>query len=390
MKLLRTLSTRRLIAAVATILLVAVAGTVAAVAARGGSGPTPPPEPLPVAIHDALTAQAPVGISARIRFTNTLFPSGALLGQTTSPLIAGATGRLWATSDGGRLELQSDAGDAQIVWNNTKLTVYDGTSNTAYVFDLPQQRAAGTQETHSAPTIDEITKFLADAAARWSISGAQPDNVAGREAYRVDVSPKQDGGLLGSFELAWDAARGVPLRVAVYAKGASSPALALEATDISFGPIAPSTIDIAPPANAKVVDFSSKQRQPGSPGVPPVTGAPAVRAAAPWAVLPDALAGRSLQDVRLVGPSDSRAVTAVYGQGLGAVVVLERQKPGAGGTSQSNPMGSLPTVTLNGTEAHELSTQLGTALTWERGGVAFVLAGSVPSAVAEASARALG
>src|SRR5581483_9234677 len=181
---------------------------------------------------DALGAQAPVGITARIRFTNTLFPSGALLGQTSSPLVAGATGRLWATSDGGRLELQSDAGDAQIVWSRTKLTVYDGTSNTAYTFDLPQPRASASPDTHAAPTIDEITKFLADATAHWTISGAQPDNVAGREAYRVDVSPKQDGGLLGSLELAWDAERGVPLRVAVYAKGASSPALALEATDI--------------------------------------------------------------------------------------------------------------------------------------------------------------
>ena len=32
--------------------------------------------------------------------------------------MSGASGRLWVTNDGrGRLELQSDAGDAQIVWN---------------------------------------------------------------------------------------------------------------------------------------------------------------------------------------------------------------------------------------------------------------------------------
>jgi hypothetical protein len=38
---------------------------------------------------------------------------------------------------------------------------------------------------------------------------------------------------------------------------------------------------------------------------------------------------------------------------------------------------------------HELATQLGTALTWKRNGVSFVLAGSVPPAAAEAAARAL-
>jgi hypothetical protein len=44
---------------------------------------------------------------------------------------------------------------------------------------------------------------------------------------------------------------------------------------------------------------------------------------------------------------------------------------------------------VNGVTAHELSTQLGTAVTWQRDGVAFVLVGSVPSATAESAARAL-
>jgi hypothetical protein len=39
--------------------------------------------------------------------------------------------------------------------------------------------------------------------------------------------------------------------------------------------------------------------------------------------------------------------------------------------------------------AHELDTQLGTALEWSNGGVSYVLAGSVPPAAAEAAARAL-
>ena len=33
--------------------------------------------------------------------------------------MSGASGRLWLTNDGrGRIELQSDAGDVQIVWND--------------------------------------------------------------------------------------------------------------------------------------------------------------------------------------------------------------------------------------------------------------------------------
>jgi len=49
-----------------------------------------------------------------------------------------------------------------------------------------------------------------------------------------------------------------------------------------------------------------------------------------------------------------------------------------------------PAVALDGVTAHELSTQLGTILTWRRAGVDFVLAGSQPAAAAEAAARVLG
>ncbi len=219
MKLFRTLSTSRLLSLLAVVAAVAIAGTIA-VTARGGGGATPPAKPLANAVHDALTASAPAGITARIKFTNNLFPSGALTGQAGSALMSGASGRLWANSTGGRLELQSDAGDTQITWNDTRVTVYDASSNTAYVADLPQHSSSAAKGTGTPPSLDEITKFLTDAGAHWAISGATPDNVAGQEAYTVRVSPKHDGGLLGSAELAWDAVHGTPLRIAVYAQGA--------------------------------------------------------------------------------------------------------------------------------------------------------------------------
>jgi len=46
-------------------------------------------------------------------------------------------------------------------------------------------------------------------------------------------------------------------------------------------------------------------------------------------------------------------------------------------------------VSLDGLTAHELATQLGTVIQWQREGVGYVLAGSLPPAAAEAAARAL-
>jgi outer membrane lipoprotein-sorting protein len=362
------------------------------VAASGGSGPTPPPKPLADALHDSLAGPTPDGITARITFTNKLFPSGAITGQVGSALMSGASGRLWATNDGrGRLELQSNSGDVQVVWNDTDVTVYDASSNTVYRAKLPAHAKNSTGETSSVPSVATISDFLAKLGEHVSLSSAEPSNVAGQEAYTVRVSPKHDGGLLGAAELAFDASRGVPLRLGIYAQGATSPVLELAATDISYGPVAASDVDVAPPAGAKTVDLGSLSRNgtdAGTDGHAPVSGLQAVQAAAPFPVVaPDTLVGLPRQDLRLVGNGDSKAAVVVYGHGLGAIVVVERQAQPGG---SSGVMGSLPEVSLNGVTAHELATQLGTALTWKQGEVSYVLAGSVPSAAAEAAARALG
>ena len=254
MKLLRTLSTSRLVLLIVAVVGLAAGGAAIAVAASGGSGSTPPPKPLAQALHDSLAGAAPQGVTARIKFTNKLFPSGAITGQVGSALMSGASGRLWATNDGrGRLELQSDAGDVQIVWNDTEVTIFDASSNTVYSRDLPAHNNAskGHEAKSTVPTIAKIGDFLTKVGKRANISAAEPTNVAGEPAYSVSVSPKHDGGLLGSLNIAWDAARGVPLRFAIYAQGASSPVLALEATDISYGPVSSANVDVSPPATAK-------------------------------------------------------------------------------------------------------------------------------------------
>src|SRR5262249_42348000 len=138
---LRTISTRRLLGVCGAVVALG-AGGVAVAQSRGG-GPTPPPAPLASAIHDALTAQHPTALSARIRFTDHLAASAAVPGA--SPLLPGASGRLWITDGKARLELQSDAGDVQVGIDGQNLTVYDATSNTVYKATLPADHRATTE-----------------------------------------------------------------------------------------------------------------------------------------------------------------------------------------------------------------------------------------------------
>ena len=382
---LRTMSTARLSIALGAMAAIAAVAAAIAVAASSGNGSPPPPKPLAQAIHDSLAGGRVDGITGRITFTNNLLPSGALTGSVGSPLLSGATGRLWATDDGrGRLELQSDAGDTQIVWNHARVTIYDASSNTTYRLELPTDTSS-KDSSGAIPTLTQISRFLTKAADHVTISGANPTNTGGQPAYSVSVSPKLNGGLLGSLEIAWDAAHAVPLRIAVTAKGSSAPVLALTATDVSYGPVASSDVDVSPPAGAKVVDLSLPTSKPGAGSSPRVTGLTAVQQKLGFSIVaPDTLAGRARNDVRLAGGDTA---LLVYGRGLDAIVVDERAADaGSGG----GPLGGLPTtVSLDGVTAHEIATPLGTALEWQRSGVAFMLAGSVSQGIAESAAREL-
>jgi outer membrane lipoprotein-sorting protein len=382
---LRRASTRSLILVIVAVCALAAGGAAIAMAG-GGGGPTPPPKPLDQAINDALSANPPTSVTADVQFTNNLFPSGALLGQAGSALMTGASGRLWLTNDGhGRIELQSDAGDVQIVWDPQTISVYDASSNTVYRANLPQQTSSSGTDTNTPPTLAEIDSFLTNLGVDWALSDAQPTNVGGEPAYNVSISPKHDGGLLGSLQLAWDASQGTPLQVGVYAQGDNSPVLQLALSNVNYGAVPSGDVNVAPPAGAKVVDLGGGTTDTGS-STPAVTGLAAVQAAAPFTVVaPDTLVGLPQKDVRLVGGD---TMIALYGQGLGGIALVER-KADSSTTGSSGVLSNLPTVSLDGISAHELSTQLGTVLEWESGGVRYVLAGSLPAAAAEAAARAV-
>jgi outer membrane lipoprotein-sorting protein len=372
-RFLRTLSTRSLLLVGVAATVLVVGGTTIAIAATGGPGRAPANKPLPEAIHQGLAASKPEDITARIAFTNRLLPNGALLGQTGSALMSGASGRLWVRGDGrGRLELQSNAGDVQVVWKRREATVYDASSNTVYRIQLPARGRGAAR--HAAPSTAGIGAFLAELTRHVNVSAAQPSNVGGRPAYTVQLSPKEHGGLLGSIRLAWDASRGVPLRAAVYARGSTKPVLELRTTSISYGSVPLSTVDIAPPAGARVVDL----RVPSRPGK---TNAHQKKTSSFKPVAPKSLVGLRRTAVRPVG----RGALVVYGEGLGAITVLQH----ASGEAPGAQLKALPSMLIDGVDVHELATPLATVLTWDRGGVAYVLAGSVKPSVAESAARGL-
>jgi outer membrane lipoprotein-sorting protein len=371
--ILRRLPLSRLLLACAVAIALGVCATALAFAI--GSGPTPPPKALPQAVHDALAAPPVEGVTASVELTDHLLEgaglasasgSGGASGLAQSPLLTGASGRLWIAKDGrARLELQSEGGDTQVLYDGHAVTVYDAKSNTLYRYTPPAHEGAsggagseagGQDGSHAPPSIAQIEEAIAKLSKHADVSGATPTDVAGQPAYTVRVAPKESGSLIGGAELSWDANTGVPLRAAVYSSGSSAPVIELAASEISYGPVASSVFEITTPASAKVEELK-----------PP--------------------SGHGEGDTSSSGEAGQQPQLTTHGHGITGVEVLEaKAKPGQKPLSLPE---SLPKVKVGESTAAELQTALGTVLGFERSGVRYLVFGAVSPAQIEAVARGL-
>ncbi len=369
MNILRRISLARLLLVSGLVVVIGVSATALALAL--GSGPKPPAKPLAQAVQDALSgagAEPVQGVSANIKLTNHLLEGANLAsgsehggGLTSSPLVTGATGRLWIAKDGrARLELQAEKGDTQVIYDGHTVTIYDAASNTVYRYTPP---AAGTSTTtpkpdsHQAPSLAKIEEAISHIEKHATLSGATPEDVAGQAAYTVRVSPNEGGSLLGGAELSFDAANGAPLRAAIYSSTTSTPVIELAATEVSFGAVPDSVFQLTPPAGAKVEELT----------------------------LPSQSAQSSTH--KQAGATEEKPKLTAHGHGLSSIAVLEGKTKAGSRTGEA--LEGLPKVSINGASASELRTELGTLLTFERSGVRYLLAGSVSPSAIEALARGL-
>jgi outer membrane lipoprotein-sorting protein len=366
---LRRLPLSRLLLACGVV--VALGASLTALASALGSGPTPGPASLADAVHGALTAPQVEGFSARVKLTNHLIEGSELAsgsngeaGQLAkSPLLSGASGRIWIAKDGrARLELQSEKGDTEVYYDGHTVTLFDASTNTVYHYVVPAKGGATPPEApgahHEVPSVAKIEEAIAKLKKHVKVSGATAGDVAGQPTYTVRVSPNEGGSLIGGAELAWDANNGIPLRAAVYSTTSAAPVIELAATEeVSFGPVDASVFEFKPPAGVKVNEVKLPEKTAPSASKPSADGS-------------------------------SHPTVTHHGTGISGVAVVEDKHTGAQKTSSSLPEG-LPKVKINGVTATELPTALGTLLTFERSGVRYLLGGFVAPKAVEEVARGL-
>ena len=237
----------------------------------------------------------------------------------------------------------------------------------------------------------DLAAQLGPLLAMWNVSGATPSN----DRRRARATPcgsrrKDDGGLLGAAEVAWDADHGVPLRAAVYEQGSAKPVLELAATEVDFGRVA-GRRPRRPPAPGR-----PRRRRRSRQGWAPSGGRPAGRQRRRRGPPPARLPARRARRARR--PAAPRRAPRALRRRAGARSRLrprtrrDRRLPGArrrGAGRRRCAACRLPQVNIDGRTGTELATALGTIVTFARDGVRYTVAGSVPPVAAENAARGL-
>jgi outer membrane lipoprotein-sorting protein len=233
---------------------------------------------LLVAVENA----SPAGLSGTIVETaklglpdiSGLVGSGGGSGLSLESLVTGSnTMNVWyAGKDQQRFALLGQLSEDDLIHNGTDLWSYDSSTRTVTHKTLTQDESdqVGSSIASSAPSLDPQTaaeKALAAIDPTTTVTVDRTARVAGRAAYQLLLTPKDTRSLIGSVDIAIDAATSVPLRVQVFAVGASSPAFEVGFTSVSFNPPNASVFEFVPPAGASVEEntdpFSDSQADTG-------------------------------------------------------------------------------------------------------------------------------
>jgi outer membrane lipoprotein-sorting protein len=117
---------------------------------------------------------------------------------------------------------------------------------------------AGASPAASLPLTPQqaADQVLAKVGPTTMVSVDDNVTVAGEAAYQLVLAPKSAGSLISQVRVAIDARHNVPLRVQVFAKDATGPAIQVGFSSVSFGQPAAQNVTFTPPAGAAVVQES--------------------------------------------------------------------------------------------------------------------------------------
>jgi hypothetical protein len=190
---------------------------------------------------------------------------------SVSWLLTGShTVRVWyAGPQHFRLAVPAPLSETDLIRDGRTAWLWQSTANSVTEFSLPAHQAA-------PPAVPALTpqqaaqQVLAAVGPTTSVSVASNVTVAGQAAYELVLAPKDAGSLVGQVQIAIDGSNGVPLRLQVFARGASSPAFTVGYTTVRFAAPAPADVSFTPPASATITRVNASGGPAGDHAAPGV------------------------------------------------------------------------------------------------------------------------
>ncbi|MER6078730.1 DUF2092 domain-containing protein [Streptomyces sp. NPDC001833] len=170
--------------------------------------------------------------------------------------LASGTHTLRVAADGPekqKVSVLESGAEYSLIHNGTDVWGYDSKSNEVYHSTAADSGKAEQHETPATPKdfADEVLKSVDDTTSVTVDGTAQ---VAGRDAYRLVVKPKQSGTTVGAISIAVDAKTGTPLKFTLTPSSGGAAVVDAGYTQVSFAKPAASTFDFTPPKGAKVTE----------------------------------------------------------------------------------------------------------------------------------------
>lgn len=174
--------------------------------------------------------------------------------------LASGTHTLRVAADGPdrqKVSLLEHAAEYSVIHNGKNVWGYDSASDEVYhsTVDESAGKASGKAETPVPATPKDLTDDALKAVDdTTSVTVDGTVQVAGRDAYKLLVKPKQSGSTVGAISVAVDAETGLPLKFTLTPASGGSAVVDAGFTKISFARPAASTFDFTAPKGAKVTE----------------------------------------------------------------------------------------------------------------------------------------
>jgi outer membrane lipoprotein-sorting protein len=184
-----------------------------------------------------------------------------------SSLLTGShTIRVWyASPQHFRLAVPQSLSESDVIRDGRTAWLWQSTLNKVTKFTLPAKAPAKAVVPQQPLTPQQAAQqVLAAVGPTTTVKVDSNVTVAGQAAYALVLAPKDARSLIGQVQIDVDGSNGVPLRLQVFARGASSPAFQVGYTDIAFVKPAAADLSFTPPPGATVSQVNLSDSHPGA------------------------------------------------------------------------------------------------------------------------------